>query len=48
MAKIIQKLANKPVKSIMIIKLIADILCVIICYDLFPYLLNYPPGSINT
>ncbi|MDO5556367.1 MAG: HAMP domain-containing sensor histidine kinase [Clostridia bacterium] len=48
MKQLLKKLSKVPVKSIIAIKTISDILCVIFCYNLFPYLLNYPPSSINT
>ena len=48
MEKIISKLAKKPYKSILIGQLIIYILCSISFYNVIPYLLNYPPNSINT
>lgn len=48
MKKIFKRLSQNPAFSILIAKTISDILCVICCYNLFPYLLNYPPYSINT
>lgn len=43
-----KKLSDKPVKTLIVAKLFADLICVLIGYKLFPYLLNYPPNSINT
>lgn len=48
MNKLFSKLAKKPIQAIIEGKLIADVVCMFICYELLPYLLNYPPGSINT
>lgn len=38
-----KKLSDKPVKTLIVAKLFADLICVLIGYKLFPYLLNYPP-----
>ena len=46
--KVFNKFANKPVNAIIWAKFILDIICVIFGYKAFPYLLNYPPKSINT
>lgn len=44
----VKKLANRPLVSILTIQLIIYILCSIMYYNLIPYLLSYPPNSINT
>ena len=46
--KFFSKLSKKPYQSILMILLIIYIICSISFYNIIPYLLNYPPNSINT
>ena len=48
MRQLFKVLSKNPIKAIITLKMILDIICVVVCYNLIPYLLNYPPGSINT
>lgn len=43
-----KKIRLQPIKAIMLIKILVDIICVLIYYGALPYILNYPPNSINT